>query len=146
MVSHKSYDINANEDFVMFLTSKLITWFIGGFTLKMKSQSIAYLLDESEHIYWILDLEGEVHSIWDLWINSLQKYKGNGFFEVGRAGSSFQSDPENLDFLDGRLPLPESDIPKSSWGELNVLPTLICISILESNSFCGIYSNNLWFI
>ena len=24
--------------------------------------------------------------------------------------------------------------------------TLICICILESNSFCGTYSNNLWFI
>jgi hypothetical protein len=35
----------------MFLTSKLITCFIDGFTLKMESQSIAYLLNESEHIY-----------------------------------------------------------------------------------------------
>jgi hypothetical protein len=31
----------------------------------MESQSIAYLFNGSEHIYWILDLEGEVHSIWD---------------------------------------------------------------------------------
>ena len=37
------------------------------FTLKMKSQSIAYLLNGSEHIYWILALEGKVHSTWDLW-------------------------------------------------------------------------------
>ena len=49
-----------------FLTSNLITCFIGSLILKMKSQSIAYLLNESEHVYWILDLEGEVHSIWDL--------------------------------------------------------------------------------
>ena len=100
------------------MTSKLITCFIDGFTLIMKSQSIAYLLNGSEHIYWILDLEGEVHSIWDLWISGLQECKGNGFFEVGRAGSSFRSGPENLDFLDGRLPLPDSDSPKSSWGGL----------------------------
>ena len=80
MVGHKTYNLNANEDFVIFLTSKLITWFIGGFTLKMKSQSIAYLLNGSEHIYWIWDLEGEVHSIWDLWISGLQECKGNGFF------------------------------------------------------------------
>ena len=59
MLSHKLYNLNVNEDFVMFLTSKLFTCFIDGFTSKMKSQSIA-------HIYWILDLEGEGHSIWDL--------------------------------------------------------------------------------
>ena len=32
----------------------------------MKSQTTAYLLSGSAHIYRILDLEGEVHSIWDL--------------------------------------------------------------------------------
>jgi hypothetical protein len=35
----------------MFLTSKLITCFIEGFTSKRKSQSNAYLLNGSEHIY-----------------------------------------------------------------------------------------------
>ena len=50
----------------MFLTSKLVLCFIDGFTSKMKSQSITYLLLGSARIYWILDLEGEVHSIWDL--------------------------------------------------------------------------------
>jgi hypothetical protein len=49
----------------MFLTSKLITCFIHGFTSGMKCQSIAYLLTGSTHIYCILDLEGEVHLIWD---------------------------------------------------------------------------------
>jgi hypothetical protein len=24
-------------------------------------------------VYWILDLEGEVHSTWDLWISCTQK-------------------------------------------------------------------------
>ena len=63
MVSHKNINLNANESFVIFLTSKLITCFIHGFTSKMKSQSIAYLLNESENIYYTLDLEDEVHSI-----------------------------------------------------------------------------------
>ena len=40
----------------MFLTSKLITCISDHFTLKRKSQSIAYLLNRSEHIYWILNL------------------------------------------------------------------------------------------
>jgi hypothetical protein len=31
--------------------------------LMIKFQSIAYLLNGSEHIYWKLDLKGEVHSI-----------------------------------------------------------------------------------
>jgi hypothetical protein len=66
MVSHKNYNLNVTKDFVMFLTSKLIKCFIDGFTSGMKSQSIAYLLVGSAHIYWDLDLEGEVHSIWDL--------------------------------------------------------------------------------
>ena len=47
-------------------TSMRATRLLDGFTCGMKSQSIAYLLIGSAHIYWILDLEGEVHSIWDL--------------------------------------------------------------------------------
>ena len=50
----------------MFLTSKLVSCFIDCFTSGMKSQSIVELLLQSAHIYLILDLEGEVHSIWDL--------------------------------------------------------------------------------
>ena len=61
MVSYKNYNLNAKWGFCHFLTFKLITCFIDGFTLRRKSQSIAYLLNESEHIYWILDLETEVH-------------------------------------------------------------------------------------
>ena len=89
MVSHKNYNLNANEGFVMFLTSKLITCFIDGFTSKMKSQSIAYLLNGSEHIYWILNLEDEVHSIWVIWTSGLQECKGNGFSKSGGAGQKF---------------------------------------------------------
>ena len=51
MVIHNFFNLNANEDFVMFLISKLITCFIDAFTLGMKSQSIALLLSESAHIY-----------------------------------------------------------------------------------------------
>ena len=114
MVSHKNYNLSVDEGFVLYPTSKLITRFIEGFTLGMKSQSISYILNESEHIHWILDLEGDVHLRWDLWISGLQKCKGNGFFEVGRAGKSFQSGLENLDFF---LGLPESTSPKEVRGE-----------------------------
>ena len=80
MVRFKIYNLNANESFVIFFTSKLITCFIGGFILTMKPQSIAHLLLGSAHIYWIVDLEGEVHSIWDLWVSDLQECKRNEFF------------------------------------------------------------------
>ena len=66
MVSHKIYNLKFNEDFVKFLASKLLTCFVDGFTSGMKSQTIAYLLIGSARMYWILDLEGEVHSIRDL--------------------------------------------------------------------------------
>ena len=66
MISHKNYNLNVNEGFVIFLTSKLIMYFIDGFTSGMKSQSIVYLLIGSAHTYWILDLRDEVQSIWDL--------------------------------------------------------------------------------
>ena len=55
----------------------------------MKSQSITYLLNASDHIYGILDLEDEVHSIWVIWTSNLQECKGNFIFwsQVERAGS-----------------------------------------------------------
>ena len=77
MVSDKNYNLSANEGFVIFLTSKLITCFIDGFTSKMKFQSIAYLFNGNEHIYWILNLEDKVHSIWVIWTSGLQECTGN---------------------------------------------------------------------
>ena len=50
LVSHINYNLSSNEGFVMFSTSKLIICFIDGFSSKRISQSIAYLLNESEHI------------------------------------------------------------------------------------------------
>jgi hypothetical protein len=63
MASHKNYNLNVNEDFVIFLTSKLSMCFIDGFASGMKSHSIAYLQIGSAHIYWILNLADEVDSI-----------------------------------------------------------------------------------
>ena len=85
----------------------------------MKSQSIAYSLNGIEHTYWIWNLEDEVHTIWDLWISGFQECKSNGSFEVGQVGNIFRLGPKNLDFLDGRLPLPAYSSPKKSAGELS---------------------------
>ena len=76
MVSHKNYNFSANEGFVMFLTFKSIACIIDGFTSKRQSQSIAYLLNGSERIYWILVIKNEVHSIWVIWTSDLQECKG----------------------------------------------------------------------
>ena len=56
MVSHIHYNLNANEGFVIFFTSKFIICSIDiqlhafDFTSGMKYQTIAYLLRGDEHI------------------------------------------------------------------------------------------------
>ena len=75
---------------VTFFTSNLITCFIDDFTSKMKSQSIDHLSSRSEHIYWILDLEDEVHSslgYMDKWPSRMQRQTKNS--KVGRSGQQF---------------------------------------------------------
>ena len=83
----------------------------------MKSQSIAYLPIGSAHIYWILDLEGEVHSIWDLWSSGLRECKGNFFSEVGRDGQHVSIRFKN--FSKG-LPHSGFDISKVREGMFNI--------------------------
>ena len=51
MVSCKNYNLDVNENFVIFFTFKLITCFIDCFISKRKSQSIAHLLNESDHVW-----------------------------------------------------------------------------------------------
>ena len=53
----------------------------------MISKLIAYLRNGSEHIYWDLDIEGEVHLICDLWINGLQEC--NDFSKSGKRATNF---------------------------------------------------------
>ena len=51
-----------------------------GCTSGMRSQSIAYLLIESERIYWSLGLEVEVHSTWVLCIRRPSRMYGYLFY------------------------------------------------------------------
>ena len=55
MVSHTNYNLNANGGFVVFLTSKLITCFINGFTLK--KNSINCLLYSLKIGIWVLKVK-----------------------------------------------------------------------------------------
>ena len=75
-----------------FLSAQLITCFIDILPLKIKSQSVVYLRSGSEHIYWILDLEGEVHSIWVIWTSGLQECKGKLFRSRAGQGPMFGQD------------------------------------------------------
>ena len=120
MVSHKSHNFIGNEGFEIFLASKLIICFIDNFTSKMKIQTIAYLLNESEHMYWILDLEGEVHSIWDWRISGLQKCNNNGFFKVGRGGLKFLGGSKKSRVRYGGCPCPYLPPPKARKGRFTV--------------------------
>ena len=60
IVSRENQNLNANEAFVIFLTSKLIiTCFIGGFTSKLKftSHLFIYSMKVNIYIYWIWTLK-----------------------------------------------------------------------------------------
>ena len=66
MVSHKNYNLGANEDFVMFLTFKLITCFIDRFTLKGKSHSIVYSMEVNIHIgFWTLKMKCTQYGLYE---------------------------------------------------------------------------------
>jgi hypothetical protein len=89
MGSHKNHNLNVNEDFVIFLTSKLISFFIDGFTSGMKSQSMAYLLGASGHIYWIRDLEGECIQYGICSQAAFKNARAMFFLKLGRGGQQF---------------------------------------------------------
>ena len=122
MVSHKNHNLSANEGFVILFTSKLITCFIDGFILKRKSLSIAYLLYGSEHIYWILDLENEVHSM-VIWTSGLQQCRV-------KPGSG----AEALAFL--VLPLPAALTRATLVGVFRETPLRFCILCSFINNMC----------
>jgi hypothetical protein len=81
----------------------------------MKSQSISYLLNESECIYKIWNLEGEVHSIWDSWVSGLQEYtRAMIFSKLGGRASFFGRVQKMKIFWRGSFLFP--NIPKKFVG------------------------------
>ena len=75
----------------MFLTSKLVSCFIDGFTSRMKSQSIAYLLLGSAHIDWILDLEGKCTQVGICSQMAFKNARAMFFLKLGGSGINFRS-------------------------------------------------------
>ena len=87
MVSHKNYNLNANEGLVILFTSKFFLIALLMVSLqKMKSQSIAYLLYERKHIYWIWTLKTKYTSTWVYEQTPFKNMKAILFFEVGWSG------------------------------------------------------------
>ena len=108
----------------MFLSSKLVSCFIARCTSRMKSQSIAYLLLGSAHINWILDLEGEVHSILDLQSSNFGSKNARAMFSLKLGGSGSRFWP-GVKKIPGRLPPPRSHTRQSSQGGTWCLSLLI---------------------
>ena len=133
MVSRKNYNLNANKGFAIFLISKLITCFIGSFALTMTPQSIAHSLNGSEHTYWNLYLEGEVHSIWDLGVSAFKNAREMSFLTYGMRVEIFGRNQKNLIFWAGGYPCPILTLRKVCEGEFNVL--LEWVRALEVRSY-----------
>jgi hypothetical protein len=107
----------SQPQFVMFFTSKLITCFIDRFASGMKSQSIAYLLIGSAHIYWILNLEGEVHSTRICSHVAFKNARAMFFFsKLGGAGINSWSGSKILKRTLGGCPNSYLTPPENSWG------------------------------
>ena len=124
MVNRQKYNLNTNEGFVNFLTSKLITCFICSFTFIMKPQSFAHLLNGSEHIYWILDLGWSALNMGFVgkW---LQECKSNEFFQNRAGGQQFSGGSKKLLLIrTGGCPRPILTVRKFRWGVLSVRPIL----------------------
>ena len=80
------------------------------FTLIMKSQSIVYLLNESEHIYWILALKVKCTQYGICSQATLKNARAMFFLMLGKAGNNFKSVQKIL----GRAAPPRFDTPQSS--------------------------------
>jgi hypothetical protein len=95
MVSHKKYNLNVNESFVSLLISKLITFFIDGFTSGMKSQSMTYLLGESAHIYIGFETLKMKCTQYGICSQAAFKNARAKFFVFGRGGQFFWAGLKN---------------------------------------------------
>ena len=98
----------------------------GGFTLTMKPQSIAHFLNGSEHICWILDLEGEMHAIWNLWAKWPSRMQEQCFPKLSGRATIFNRVQKNIILWTGGCPCPILTLRKVCEGEFNVLPIDQC--------------------
>jgi hypothetical protein len=86
MVSLKNYNLGANEGLVIFLTSKLITCFIAGFTSKWNPyQLLIYSMEVNKYIgFWTLKMKCTQYELYGQM--TFKNAKAIYFFEVGQSG------------------------------------------------------------
>ena len=151
MVSCIHYNLNP----IFFLTFEFITCSVDihlqafGFDSRIKSQSIISLPRGSELIYWTLGLQGEVHSIWDVWMGGLQECKDDLLLESGEASNSCRLGPQKKTFLgdcprvSDRRPGQRPDTPPSpthmAWA---LAPTGCGGNLLDSP--CHLMRKKVW--
>ena len=82
-----AYIITSMRTRILYFFYFQVHYMLSVFTSGMKCQSIVYLSRGSDHLYWILGIQGKVHSIWDLWTSGLQECKGV-FFNPGGMGNT----------------------------------------------------------
>ena len=100
MVSHETYNLNVKWGFCNFLTPKLITLFIDGFTSGMKSQAMTRLPGGSAHIYTgfeTLKMKCTQYKICSQ--ATFKNTRASVFPEVGRDGQQF---PNGFQEIPGR--------------------------------------------
>jgi hypothetical protein len=117
----------------MFLTFKLITCLIDGFPLKMNSQSIAFLLTENEHTYWILNLEKKMHSIWIIWKRLSRMQRQFYFLKTYETYNNFRLGFEKHRFFcEGYPKVPDRGAPTPIH-----LPPKVCRENRKCHSMCA---------
>jgi hypothetical protein len=96
MVGHINYNVlNANEDFVVILTSNLITCFI---YFEYEIPFSCLLLGGSAHIYWILDLKVKCTEYGVCGQEAFNNARANLLFEARRDGQQFLVEIKNNHF------------------------------------------------
>ena len=118
MGSHKNHNLSANEGFVISLTSKLITCFIGGFALTIKPQSIVHYSMEMNMSNGFGTLRAKCTHMGFVgtWPSRMQEQWL--FFKIGRTGINFSRVQEKLIFWTGGYLCPILTLRKVRGGTL----------------------------
>ena len=119
MVNHTNYNLNVNEDFAIFLTFKLITCFIDGFTSRINEIPIKCLFTNWKCTY-ILDFRSWRWSALNMGFVVKQPSRMQGqcfFFKLGGVDNNFQSGSK---FSREGCPRPDLTTPIVRKGGLNV--------------------------
>ena len=97
MVNHKVHTFNANEDVLVFLSSKLIQYMLHWRFRVGNEIPVNCLFTKWKwiYIYWVLNFEDEVHLTWALWTRGFKNAKAT-FLKSGGTDNVFRLWSEKL--------------------------------------------------